>query len=83
MARAEEDALRWRRVRLLDLLGQGYQHPLRLPEDFGRRLVAGYGRQPDCAEVVGLYGRHYGGQCRQLARYNPPARGVSYGLIET
>ena len=39
----KKDVIRRRSIRLLHLLGPRHQHPLCLPEDSGRRILAGYG----------------------------------------
>ena len=80
LARTEEDALRRRRLRLFNLLGLLHQHPVCMPENQRRGIVAGHGFQPNCTKMVGLYGRHHGGESRQFALNNSAEGGFPYGL---
>ena len=45
-----------------------------------RRVLARYGSQSDCAEMVGLYGRYHEGESGQFTGFNTIAGSLSYGL---
>ena len=49
-------------------------------EDGRRSRFARLGQPRDCAEVVGLYGRHHGSQPRQLSGLHSAERSVPHGL---
>ena len=53
--------------------GQRNQHPLCLPENERRRILARYGCQPYCTKMVGLYGRYHEGESRQFSGNHTPA----------
>lgn len=81
MARVAGDAPAAGRARLLHFLGPRNQHPVWLPETVGRRFFTGYGRQSGGSAMVGLHGRHHGGQSGQFTRFNPSERGLLYGVM--
>ena len=63
-----------------NLLGLLHQHPVCMPENQRRGIVAGHGFQPNCTKMVGLYGRHHGDESRQFARNNSAEGDFPYGL---